>query len=103
MQNIRSEVAQLALLGPFPPEAEGLPDRVRQYGELYQAIRRPVSDDEARVLIKLFGQDGYFGLASSLMHLIETAPGWPLMDCLGDVGNEWVDALRQRALRGGQA
>ncbi|MDB6032726.1 MAG: hypothetical protein JWM16_3064, partial [Verrucomicrobiales bacterium] len=33
-------------------------------------------------LVKVFGPDDYYGLAWSLLHLIESAPGWPLADCL---------------------
>ena len=35
-----------------------------------------------------------YGLASVLMSLIETAPGWSLGDVLQDTANEWVVRLR---------
>jgi hypothetical protein len=60
-------------------------------------IEQPISDDDARALVKLFGPDDSFGLAWTLLHLIETAPGWPLEDVLDESGNEWVDRLKQRA------
>ena len=31
-----------------------------------------------------------------MLHLIETAPGWPLEDCLRKDG-EWIERLRRRA------
>jgi hypothetical protein len=101
MKNIRKEIECMVALGRFPSEDDADSDLVRKYEELYKAIKRPITDDEARALIKLFGSDGYFGLASSLVHLIETAPGWPLKDCLNDLDNEWIMMLRNRAVKGG--
>ncbi|MBK1685402.1 hypothetical protein [Rhodoferax fermentans] len=88
-------------LGPLPPEAIKDVDLVKKFDMLYRAISKPVTDEEARVLIQLFGQDGCFGLASSLMHLIETAPGWPLIECLENQNNEWIVEMRNRCIRGG--
>ncbi len=101
MTNIRQEINALNILGSLPSEHGAKPELIRKYEELYRSITRPVTDDEARVLVKLFGADGCFGLASSLVHLIETAPGWPLKDCLNDLDNEWIIELRNRAIRGG--
>jgi hypothetical protein len=98
---MRPEVAALAQLGPLPAESEASVEFLRQLEQSYRAIARPVSDEEARALVMMFGNDGCFGLASSLMHLIETAPGWPLKDCLTNTHNEWVMELRRRAIRGG--
>lgn len=104
MTNIRSQVQELSDLGPLPSEDLRDVELMKKYDYLYRAIAKPVSDDEARVLVKLFGQDGCFGLASALMHLIETAPNWPLADCLpANSKNEWVIELRNRAIRGGYA
>lgn len=101
MLNIRKEVYELEALGRLPEESGADPGLIKKFDAAYRSIRRPVTDDEARVLVKLFGTDGCFGLASSLMHLIETAPGWPIVDCLEDLDNEWVCELRDRAIRGG--
>jgi hypothetical protein len=100
MTNVRKEIAEMSTLGPLPSEDSRDIELMKKYDKLYRAITRPVTDDEARVLVKLFGQDGGFGLASSLMHLIETAPGWPLVDCLRDQDNEWIIEMRNRAIRG---
>jgi hypothetical protein len=67
----------------------------------YRGITRPITDEGAIALLELFGEDGCFGVASSLMHLIETAPGWPIKNCLTDTGNPWVLELKNRAIRGG--
>lgn len=101
MTNVRKEVQGLKDLGPLPSEDEADAIQLQKYDELYRAIAKPVTDDEARVLITLFGPDGCFGLASAIMHLIETAPGWPIKDCLLNLDNEWKVELRNRAVRGG--
>jgi len=92
----------LVQLGKLPSEGEASVERIRQFEQSYRAIARPVTDDEARALVGLFGDDGCFGFASSLVHLIETAPNWPLEDCLRNLQNEWVAELRNRAIRGGR-
>ena len=97
----RKEIEDMAKLGPLPSENCRDIELLNEYERLYRAIQKPVSDMEARVLVRLFGTDGSFGLASALMHLIETAPGWPLKDCLVDLSNEWVVELRNRCIRGG--
>lgn len=101
IQNIRQEISAMSSLGPLPSECGANPELIRKYEELYRSVARPITDDEARLLVKLFGADGCFGLASSLVHLIETAPGWPLKDCLTNLENEWIIELRNRAIRGG--
>ena len=100
--SVRKEVRALSDLGVFPPEAGAKPELIMQFEGPLRAIQRPLSDEEARLLIKSFGSDGCFGAASFLMHLIETAPGWPLKDCLVSLDNEWVLELRDRAIRGGK-
>lgn len=102
MTFVRQEVEDLISLGPLPPEHGTNPELIKRYETLCRAITRPVTDDEARALIRLFGNDGCFGLAISILHLIETAPGWPLEDCLNDSKNDWVAELRNRAVRGGR-
>ena len=97
---MRQEVIELGKLGPLPcsravvadPEMDVL---VRTYEKLILSIQPPVTDDEARVLVGVFGSDECFGMEWALIHLIETAPGWPLEDCLADTSNEWVALLKQ--------
>lgn len=99
--SVRTEVEELEKLGSLPSEDEAEVAQLKKIEALYRAIARPITDDEARVLVELFGPDGCFGLASSFMHLIETAPDWPLKDCLEQLNNEWKIELRDRAIRGG--
>jgi hypothetical protein len=92
-------VIALGKLGPLPPSDVAINARLEElvdrYAKLLASIQKPVTDEEARVLVTLFGPDECFGVAWSLLHLIETAPGWPLEDCLKDTDNEWVLRLRR--------
>ena len=99
--SVRNEVRELEKLGPLPSEDEAEVAHLERIEELYRAIAEPITDNEARKLVELFGPDGCYGLASSFMHLIETAPGWPLKECLQQLNNEWKIELRDRAIRGG--
>ncbi|RYY83030.1 MAG: hypothetical protein EOO15_22065 [Chitinophagaceae bacterium] len=98
---MRKEVVILTTLGPLPSETAASVELLKQLDAAYRAIDRPITDEEAIALVEMFGKDGCFGLASSLAHLIETAPSWPLSQCLRNVANPWVVELRDRAIRGG--
>ena len=97
---MRKEVIELGKLGPLPETGravrENLQELVNQYEKLIMSIKNPVSNDEARILSKLFGTDDCFGLVWPLIGLIESAPDWPLQECLGDTSNEWIQVLKQR-------
>ena len=98
---MRSEVIELGRLGPLPSHKSVLADPngealVNRYGNLIASIKPPVTDAEARVLVGIFGPDECFEVEWRLVHLIETAPNWPLSDCLMDSGNEWIALLKQR-------
>lgn len=93
---VRPEVAELIALGPFSSSKDVKVDIIDHQAELLKRIDRPVTDEEARELVKLFGPDDYFGVAWTLLHQIETAPNWPLMDCLTDESNEWIAHLKER-------
>jgi hypothetical protein len=47
--------------------------------------------------VTLFGPDDCFGLGWTLLHLIETAPGWPIKAVLDGSQGEWIDRLRERS------
>ena len=98
---MRPEIKRLVLLGPLPSEPEASVEHLRQVEALLLSVTKPVSNEEARALVRLFGPDNCFGLAWPILHLIESAPGWPLVDCLANSSNEWVASLRDRAVRGG--
>lgn len=98
---MRTEIKRLLLLGPLPSEDDATVDHLRLIEDILKTVSKPLTNDEARALVSLFGSDGCFGVAWSFLHLIETAPGWPLLDCLVNLDNEWIASLRDRAIRGG--
>jgi len=99
---VRDEVKELLELGPPPSEEELIRDPsplLEKYELLLRSIKKPVTDEEAKLLTGIFGVDGCFGLGWTLLHLIETAPNWPEPGELEDSTNEWVQLLKDRAAR----
>jgi hypothetical protein len=94
---MQANIEALLKLGPLPPSIDLDVAQVGRFQTLLTGIHCPVSNDEARALVKLFGVDDCFGLAWTLLHAIETAPGWPLLDVLGETKNNWIVLLKQRA------
>jgi hypothetical protein len=97
---MRAEIKDLEKMGPLPSYKIAMqPDhleKLERYTQLIVSIQKPVTDEEARVLVTLFGPDDCFELEETLVHLVESAPGWPLWDCLKDTSNEWIQTLRRR-------
>jgi len=100
---VRIEILELQRLGPLPSDEEVLRSNLisvlKEYEKLLRSIQRPVTDDEARILSGLFSKGDCFGVDWTLLHLIETAPGWPIGECLVNVDNEWIRMLKDRAER----
>jgi hypothetical protein len=99
---VREPVVRFVGMGPLPSAGSASEEELKEREHLLALIERPLSDDEARELIKTFGPDDCYGLAWTVLHLIETAPGWPIVECLDDMSNEWWARLRMRAVRGGK-
>jgi hypothetical protein len=99
---MRHEVMDLIELGPMPAGTiDADPALIDRYADLLGRITCPVTNEEACALVKLFGPDDCFGVAWTVLHLIETAPNWPIQECLNDTSNEWVQRSRDRASRAG--
>src|SRR5262249_45374495 len=95
---MRQAVQELATVGPLPREDEATEEQVLHDQALLTSLTRPATDQAARVLVPLCGPDECFELAWTLLHLIASAPGWPLPDFLADTdANEWHVRLRRRA------
>lgn len=66
-----------------------------------EAILPPVTDEEAATLTECFGPDDCYGLAWSLVHLIETSPTPAITTKPRPDANEWRYTLWLRAVNGG--
>ncbi len=102
---MREPIRQLVGLGPLPDSSSASEDllRLEMYQELLEAIESPVTDEEASALLEIFGPDECFGLAWAVVHLVESAPGWPVEGAFLQVENTWIQLLRERAARGGES
>jgi hypothetical protein len=94
---MRTLVTQLVALGQLPSEQEAAAPQVQEFEQVIQKIAPPLTKEEALALLSVFGQDGCFGLAWSLLHLIETAPGWPYPEARLRAANPWVKSMLERA------
>lgn len=89
-------ISALLELGSLPSSATASAPKVHAYEEQFAKIKTPITNEEAFALVKLFGPDDCFGLAWTLLHLLETAPGWPLQVALDSIGGEWKTRLLER-------
>ena len=100
---VRKEIDELRRMGPLPSEKAAIENPsplIEKYQHLLLSIEKPVTDEEASILVGVFGVDDCFGLAWTLAHLIETAPNWPAGDHFSNGGgNQWVKRLRDREKR----
>jgi len=94
---MREEVNKLIHLGPMPNKETVDLETVAVYENLINRIEPPLSINEAEALFKIFGPDSFYGLAWTLLNLIETTP--ELLSILNVVKSEnvWVHLLRKRA------
>jgi hypothetical protein len=98
--SIRPEVQRFIDLGPFPASKDAQEEDIDRRSALLSNIASPVTEEEAAALLSCFGPDEAFGVAWSLLHLIETAPGGaPLTTKPDDSANEWIRYLWDRAHR----
>jgi len=65
-------------MGMFPCERDASEQRLLEYEDLLHAISPPITDEETGMLVRLFGTDNCYGLAWTVVHLLETAPSWPI-------------------------
>ena len=72
---------------------------------LIAAFEEPAQDDEAAALLELLSRSdetSCFGLNGTILHFIETAPGWPIWPVLKEAQGEWPGRLRDRLANAGQ-
>lgn len=94
--SVQAAVETLVELGPLPAARVAEASALEAFESLLEQVRTPVSEEEAAALCVLFGPDECFGLAWSLVHLIETAPQWPVHTALATVLSPWRGTLRER-------
>ena len=84
--------------GPLP-DSDADEKTIVRAEHLLAAVVPPITAAEAVLLVELFGQDECYGLAWTLLHLIETAPRSPLQAPPGAGSNEWKLRLWNRSTR----
>lgn len=92
---IRQAVADFLAAGPLPDEDQSA-EAVQRSQDLLERIEAPVTDEEAAALLAGFGPDDCYGLAWTLLHLIETAPSAQTAEYPPDSESPWVQLLRRR-------
>lgn len=95
---MQASIQSLLNLGPLPSSSTATVSEVQAIEAQLSTVKKPISDEEAQALPKLFGPDDCFGLAWTLLHLIESAPNWPINDAMNGLGGEWIDRLRERSV-----
>ena len=97
---MREAISRLVDLGSFPPEASASDEDVAKREALLMQIEPPVTDDEALALIEVTGpsEDSLFGLKWTLLKLVESAPGWPLV-VMREATGPWHQLAQERAER----
>jgi hypothetical protein len=107
MMSVRDEVRDFAALGPLPTESNASVYAVEKHQAALEKITPPVTSEEAYLLMTTFGPeygDSCFGLAWSVLHLVETCPdGVPLPRRRPPSGsNPWLLSMWDRSNRGGE-
>ncbi|MEV5439823.1 hypothetical protein AB0K80_28025 [Streptomyces sp. NPDC052682] len=97
---MRPEVQAFVTDGPLPGWDASEEEIARRVAQL-EAIPKPVTGEEARALVSCFGPDDCYGVAWTLLHLIETGPDPVLTAAPGPDANEWHQRLYDRAVNGG--
>jgi len=93
---MRKVVVELLALGPLPASDDASVEALKRFEVALKGVSRPVAQDEAMEMAKLFGPDDCFGLAWSLLHLIETAPDLRPVIEQADGTNMWILSMKQR-------
>jgi hypothetical protein len=99
--SVRKAVSDLAALGPLPASDEADEATIQRLFSALEAITPPLTVDEAILLASSFGPDDCFGIAWTLVHLVESAPPFSFSALpFSTRRNEWVRLLEERRVRG---
>ncbi len=94
--SVRQLVAQLASGGPLPAESDATVPQIEAVQSVLEGIAAPLSDEEAQLMLGIFGDDTCFGLAWTVLHLIESAPSALTAEYATNADNYWVKRLETR-------
>ncbi|EWH11474.1 hypothetical protein KLA_15795 [Cellulophaga geojensis KL-A] len=76
MDIIRNEIKKLNDLGRMPNESlddpDSIDDIIDEYDELLESIEKPITYEEAEIIIGLFPENAFYDLHWTLLHLIES-------------------------------
>lgn len=97
---MRSAV-QLFVADGSLPDWDASEEEIDRRGNQLKAISGPVTAEEAKAMVACFGPDDCYGVAWSLLHLIETGPNPVLTTKPDPEANEWHHTLWTRAVNGG--
>lgn len=107
VEDLRPAVEARTAQGRLPDDerADARPARADRWQTLVDAVHAdgPVTDAEATALGGLFPENGSdsSGVAWTLVHVVESAPGWPsVLDQLrrsGQLDGPWAEVLRRRS------
>ncbi|MDT0386035.1 hypothetical protein [Streptomyces dubilierae] len=97
---MRREVQTFVAEGPLP-DWNASEDEIDRRVQQLNAILKPVTGEEASALVACFGPDDCYGVAWTLLHLIETGPNPALPIDPGPDANEWHQRPYLRAVNGG--
>lgn len=95
---VRPEVDALYKLGPLPDESEEIADGVlEKYEELLAPLKSLDSSEEAEKIVAIFPKTACFGIEWTLLHLVETTTGWPILPIIeGCPSPEWKERMLSR-------
>jgi hypothetical protein len=94
---MQKPIKYLLQLGPMPDSQNVSIERVYDYELAISGIKKSITDQEAMVLLTIFGPDDFYGLSWSLVHIIETSPSWPMEHLLSHTDlREGIYTLRAR-------
>lgn len=94
---MRQEVVDLIALGALPSSKSDIPV-IAAWQTALEKILPPTTDQEALALVSLFpdSDDDCFGLGWTLLHLVESAPGWRVQKPVKMPNNPWTVLLESR-------
>ncbi|MFJ3977985.1 hypothetical protein [Streptomyces sp. NPDC090021] len=93
---MRPEVQEFVAAGPLP-DWDADEEEIGRRADQLEAVCAPVTAAEAQALATCFGPDDCYGIAWSLVHVIETGPGpVPAMAPPGPGATDWHRTLWDR-------